>query len=85
MLPAIKEGMGEYQTYSAEKWWLPYGKYDTTGLVRLMASRRSCCISNDRTVDRETLIDVVTIGITAPSGTNSQRWTFHHHADKESC
>lgn len=41
-----------------------------------MASRRSCRRFKDQPVERELLEDLVRIGVTAPSGTNSQRWTF---------
>ena len=56
--------------------WLPHGEYDTAQLVRLMRSRRSCRNYTDREVDRKLLDDLVKIGTTAPSGTNSQLWTF---------
>ena len=56
--------------------WLPHGEYDTAQLVRLMRSRRSCRNYTDRVVDRKLLEDLVKIGTTAPSGTNSQLWTF---------
>ncbi|MFZ0132953.1 MAG: nitroreductase family protein [Desulfobacterales bacterium] len=56
--------------------WLSPGRFDTGGLVRLMRSRRSCRAYLERPVERERLADLVKIGITAPSGTNSQRWTF---------
>jgi nitroreductase len=41
-----------------------------------MGSRRSCRSFIDRPVDRSVLEDLIKIGITAPSGTNSQQWTF---------
>ena len=75
-LTAIDEDMSRYKTFTANKKWLPPGKYDTSGLVQLMASRRSCRCFTDRPVDRDILEDLVKIGITAPSGTNSQSWTF---------
>ena len=56
--------------------WVPHGEYDTAQLVRLMRSRRSCRNYTDRVVDRKLLEDLVKIGTTAPSGTNSQLWTF---------
>jgi nitroreductase len=65
-----------YTTFTADRQWLPYGEHDTTSLVRLMASRRSCRNYLGRPVERALLEDLVRIGITAPSGTNSQRWTF---------
>jgi len=56
--------------------WVPYGEYDTGQLVRLMRSRRSCRNYKDKEIDRQLLEDLVKIGTTAPSGTNSQLWTF---------
>ena len=56
--------------------WLPHGEYDTGQLVRLMRSRRSCRNYNDREIDQKLLEDLTRIGTTAPSGTNSQLWTF---------
>jgi nitroreductase/NAD-dependent dihydropyrimidine dehydrogenase PreA subunit len=56
--------------------WLPHGEFDTGQLVRLMLSRRSCRHYKDKEIDREILEDLVKIGTTAPSGTNSQLWTF---------
>jgi nitroreductase len=41
-----------------------------------MRSRRSCRLYRDKAVSREILTDLVKIAITAPSGTNSQKWTF---------
>jgi len=56
--------------------WLAPGDFDPAALVSLMASRRSCRNYSDRPVSRELFDDLVKIGATAPSGTNSQRWTF---------
>jgi nitroreductase/NAD-dependent dihydropyrimidine dehydrogenase PreA subunit len=73
---AIDEEMSRYATFSMEKEWLPPGHFSTPSLVRLMASRRSCRSFTDRSVERAMLEDLIKIGITAPSGTNSQAWTF---------
>jgi nitroreductase/NAD-dependent dihydropyrimidine dehydrogenase PreA subunit len=73
---AIDGEMSRYRTFTANTRWLPHGKYDTSALVQLMASRRSCRCFTDSPVDRDILEDLVKIGITAPSGTNSQSWTF---------
>jgi nitroreductase/NAD-dependent dihydropyrimidine dehydrogenase PreA subunit len=75
-VPAIDFPEGEYETFTADKQWLPHGQFDTPGLVRLMASRRSCRNFHEKTVERALLDDLVKIGITAPSGTNCQLWTF---------
>ena len=73
---AIDEELSRYKTFTAEKQWLPPGNYNTSLLVQLMASRRSCRHFIDRPVERAVLEDLMKIGITAPSGTNSQLWTF---------
>lgn len=73
---ALDEEMSCYKTFTMDKDWLPPGKYSTSGLVQLMASRRSCRCFTSRPVDRSILEDLVKIGITAPSGSNSQSWTF---------
>jgi len=74
--PAIEGGMADYNTFSIDRKWLPHGQYDTAGLVSLMSSRRSCRNFLDKPVDSALLEDLVKIGATAPSGTNSQLWTF---------
>lgn len=56
--------------------WLPHGDYDTEQLVRLMRSRRSCRNFKKKAINRRLLEDLARIGATAPSGTNSQSWTF---------
>jgi nitroreductase/NAD-dependent dihydropyrimidine dehydrogenase PreA subunit len=56
--------------------WQPPGQYDLDTLINLMRSRRSCRNYQERQVDLSYLEDLVKIGITAPSGTNSQCWTF---------
>ncbi len=66
----------KFHTFACRPDWQPPGAFDPAELVRLMASRRSCRNYDERAVPRETLEDLVKIGATAPSGTNSQRWTF---------
>ncbi len=46
------------------------------GMLNLMRARRSCRAYKERPLKREILEDLVKIGLTAPSGTNSQKWTF---------
>jgi len=65
-----------YRTFKEDKKWLKHGDFDTSQLVRLMRSRRSCRNYKEKPVERNILEDLVKIGITAPSGTNSQGWTF---------
>lgn len=50
--------------------------FEPADLVRLMHSRRSCRNFSRESVSREVLEDLIRIGITAPSGTNSQMWSF---------
>lgn len=56
--------------------WLPFGEFDAALLVRLLASRRSCRCFTEEPVAKAALEDLARIGAMAPSGTNSQRWTF---------
>jgi nitroreductase/Pyruvate/2-oxoacid:ferredoxin oxidoreductase delta subunit len=65
-----------FNSFDLKKDWLPHGESDTAHLVQLMASRRSCRNYSGQNVDRSVLEDLVKIGTTAPSGTNSQKWTF---------
>jgi len=69
-------GAADFATFSVDDRWLSFGAFDTRELVRLMRSRRSCRNFTGQPVDRAQLSDLVRIGITAPSGTNSQGWTF---------
>ena len=66
----------ELKTVTNRDEWLPYGSFDTSSLVQLMRSRRSCRTFSEQPVERTVLEDLVKIGITAPSGTNCQLWTF---------
>ncbi len=73
---AIDPEASRFATFDADSRWLPHGEFNTVQLVRLMASRRSCRNFKDKPVDRALLEDLLKIGATAPSGTNSQMWTF---------
>lgn len=52
------------------------GNYDCSGLVQLMRSRRSCRKYTSRKVSLDILEDLIKVGTTAPSGTNSQSWNY---------
>ncbi len=65
-----------FNSFGLKSRWLAPGDFDTAHLVQLMASRRSCRNYTDQGVERTLLEDMVKIGTTAPSGTNSQKWTF---------
>lgn len=66
----------QFLSFSMENDWIKHDWDDTGNLVQLMASRRSCRKFKDKPVDRNILEDLVTIGTTAPIGSNSQEWTF---------
>ncbi|MGO9137481.1 MAG: nitroreductase family protein [Syntrophales bacterium] len=73
---AVDKESSRFSTFAQENSWLPFGEFDTVELVRLMGSRRSCRNYLSGPVARAILDDLVKIGVTAPSGTNSQSWTF---------
>jgi len=65
-----------FASFDINERWLRWGDFDAAELVRLMASQRSCRNYQNKPVSQEILTDLIKIGITAPSGTNSQKWTF---------
>jgi len=65
-----------FGTFQVRHRWLPHGRFDTAALVNLMASRRSCRNFASQPVDRALIEDLIRVGVTAPSGTNCQPWTF---------
>jgi nitroreductase len=71
-----------FKNFDLENHWQPHGEFDTSRLVQLMASRRSCRNYTEQTVERSVLEDLVKIGTTAPSGTNCQTWTFTIFPDR---
>jgi len=73
---SLDEAQSAFATFEVDERWLPHGLYDLPGLVRFMASRRSCRNYRRDPVPRDMLADLVKIGLSAPSGTNSQRWSF---------
>ena len=68
--------LSTFKTFEAKSEWLPFGDGNIQDLVRLMQSRRSCRNYQARAVPKNIIEDLVKIGISAPSGTNSQQWTF---------
>lgn len=73
---ALDDEMLRFRTFDLDPAWLPHGQGDLPGLVRLMASRRSCRNFTEQPVERDMLADLVRIACTAPSGTNCQPWAF---------
>lgn len=57
--------------------WLALGRgIATSDLTRLICSRRSCRNYKKTPVEKEKLQDLIKLAVFAPSGTNSQAWTF---------
>lgn len=80
---ALDPDLADYRTFRGDDRWLPHGSFDTTALVNLMASRRSCRNYADRPVDPALIEDLIRVGVTAPSGSNCQPWTFTVLADRD--
>ena len=80
----VEQQATEFETFACQDKWIPYGQPAAADLVQLMRSRRSCRNFEDTPVPREVLEDLVKIGQTAPSGTNSQLWQFYVLPDRES-
>jgi nitroreductase/NAD-dependent dihydropyrimidine dehydrogenase PreA subunit len=76
------DNVEEYATLQISTKWLPYGQYDVASLVSLIRSRRSCRRFLDTPLDLVILKDLTQIGVAAPSGTNSQAWTFTIFPDR---
>lgn len=79
---AIDSQSLSFNNFDLKNHWLPHGEFDTSRLVQLMASRRSCRNYTEQAVDRSVLEDLGKIGTTAPSGTNCQYWTFTISPDR---
>ena len=73
---ALTESVLATETFETPEEWIAPGKADTAALVQLMRSRRSCRNYLEKPVPEAMLRDLVRIAITAPSGSNCQRWTF---------
>lgn len=78
----LDDETSRYSTLEVDDSWLPYGEGDLPSLARLMRSRRSCRNYLDEPVPGEMLDDLIKLGVTAPSGTNSQKWTFTVFPDR---
>ncbi len=73
---SLNSDLSTFKTFKAKGKWLPHGGANIQELVNLMQSRRSCRNYHAKPVPRDILEDLVKIGVSAPSGTNSQDWTF---------
>lgn len=81
---AIDDEMTRFATFEMTRAWTPPGRTNPGDLANLMASRRSCRNYTGESVASDVLDDLVKVGCLAPSGTNSQRWTFTILPDRES-
>jgi nitroreductase/NAD-dependent dihydropyrimidine dehydrogenase PreA subunit len=79
----VDSALAKFNTFSVPDRWSPHGEFDTGSLVNLMQSRRSCRNFIDKPVEPDVLEDLVKIGITAPSGSNCQSWSFTLLPDRE--
>ncbi|MFH1060118.1 MAG: nitroreductase family protein [Pseudomonadota bacterium] len=73
---------GRFASFAADQRWLAPGGIDPAQLARLMQSRRSCRNYQQKLVPLDMLRDLVKFGLAAPSGTNSQLWSFAILADR---
>jgi nitroreductase/NAD-dependent dihydropyrimidine dehydrogenase PreA subunit len=73
-----------FQSFQVSNQWVPFGDFNVSQLVGLIQSRRSCRNYTRQHIEREILEDLVNVGICAPSGTNSQTWTFTILPDRDS-
>ncbi len=73
---SLDSDIPRFRTFKRFDQWIPFGQYDPASLVNLMRSRRSCRNYTPEPVRIELIEDLVNAGICAPSGTNSQKWTF---------
>ncbi len=73
---ALDTSMTHFSTFSLNQEWLPFGGFKPGDIARVMASRRSCRNFKKKPVETDVLEDLVKLACLAPSGTNSQEWTF---------
>ena len=73
-----------FQSFQVSDQWVPFGDFNISHLVELIQSRRSCRNYTGEPVGSGLLEDLVNVGISAPSGTNSQNWTFTILPDRKS-
>ncbi|MFN2358146.1 MAG: nitroreductase family protein [Desulfotignum sp.] len=76
-IPALDPDLLDFATFTMDHAWLPPGKaLPTQDLARLICSRRSCRQYRQTPVERQKLTDLIKLAVFAPSGTNSQAWSF---------
>jgi len=73
----LNPALSTFRTFQSRDSWLPPGQGNIQDLVQIMQSRRSCRnFHTEKAVPRDLLEDLVKIGVSAPSGSNCQLWTF---------
>ncbi len=80
---ALDKEMTQFATFHMDSAWMGFGDFPAEELVRLIASRRSCRNFKPVPVEPDVLNDLIKIGALAPSGTNSQEWTFTCLPDRQ--
>ncbi len=65
-----------FSSFTAPSGWTPPGGVAPEQLAGLLLSRRSCRQFVTKPVPQHLLEDIISFAVTAPSGTNSQEWTF---------
>jgi nitroreductase/NAD-dependent dihydropyrimidine dehydrogenase PreA subunit len=83
-VPFVDPGALRFASLEVGDRYLPPGEFDPAALIQLMRSRRSCRHYLPKAVPGPVLEDLVRVGITAPSGTNCQSWTFTLLPDRPS-
>lgn len=76
-IPALDPELPHFTTFAMDPAWVaPDSGLPTQDLARLICSRRSCRQYRQAPVEKEKLADLIKLAVFAPSGTNSQAWTF---------
>ena len=70
------------ETLQVSDAWIPFGQPSAEALIQLMRSRRSTRDFQPEPVPLPVLRDLVRVGLSAPSGTNTQAWTFTILSDR---
>lgn len=66
----------DYKSFFYREEYISKGKIQPSDLVNLFRSRRSNRAYLEKNVDKETIEDLIEFAITAPSGSNHQKWEF---------
>ncbi|MDZ7666410.1 MAG: nitroreductase family protein [Desulfotignum sp.] len=76
-VPDLDPALHDFSCFDLDPAWVAPGEaMATSDLARLICSRRSCRNYRQTPVKKETLQDLIKLAVFAPSGTNSQAWTF---------